>query len=256
MKLNDIMIRSIEFSINSETISILSGACYSVQDKGRFSLHNDISYPDYPSPKLFEDRSKDKLLKDSKLRSVIKEKFWRTRNVTNRVLVFVDVMEHSGGVLGNNMIFGRDNSVVVGLPYAWMGSHTEVFINSETYNYNRERFIGTIGKISSNFQQSNNLMVPQPHEHNEVVKKGGAVWGGTFEEPSDAKEFETCQFSTRSNPVKNFYTGTSITKGMPNIINHIKQMISIFYFSLLSNHPNEFSYLQEIFSRASVRALL
>ena len=86
------MIRSIEFSINSETISILSGACYSVQDKGRFSLHNDISYPDYPSPKLFEDRSKDKLLKDSKLRSVIKEKFWRTRNVTNRVLVFVDVI--------------------------------------------------------------------------------------------------------------------------------------------------------------------
>ena len=173
---------------------------------------------------MFEDRSNDldKLIDNPKLLSVIKAKDWRTRNVTNengkkvgkRFQVYVDVMEHTGGVLGNNMIFGRDNSVVVGLPYAWMGSHTQVFKNTDKYNYNKERFIGTIGKISSKSSQTYDLMVPQPNEHNEVVKKGGAVWGGTFKEPSEAKDFGTCQFSTSSNPVKNFYTGTSITKGI------------------------------------------
>ena len=131
--------------------------------------------------------------------------------------IFVDVMKHSGGVLGNNVMFGMGDSVIVGLPYAWMGSSVDVF---GTYSYGKERMVGTIGKIelsSQHFQGNNEFIVPQPQEHDRVVDEGGAIWGGIFREPKPS-EIGRSQFSTKSNPIKNFYTGASITKGMINDI--------------------------------------
>ena len=186
---------------------IFSGACYF--EKHRFSLQNQISYPDYPFPKLGRNS------------------IFLSNNEINEFDASTDkgyenVMKYSGGLLGNNMIFGMKDSVVVGLPYAWMGSHKLVFKQDKM---KRERFIGTIGKISLLSLPSKDVIVPQPQAHNEIVKEGGAVWGGTFKEPSPyaPNEFGTCQYSTKSNPVKNFYTGTSITKGISNFVYHMLQ---------------------------------
>ena len=191
-------------------ILIFSGACYF--ENKRFSLQNQISYPDYPC--IHENSICSKVGTNSKLLGT---------NDINEVDVNADtgyenVMEHSGGLLGNNMIFGLNDSVVVGLPNAWMGSDKGVFGLDKM---KRERFIGTIGKISLLSLPSKDVIVPQPQAHNEIVKEGGAVWGGTFKEPSKPNEFGTCQYSTKSNPVKNFYTGTSIAKGISNSIYHM-----------------------------------
>ena len=196
-------------------ILIFSGACYFVssQGKNRFSLENHISYPDYPFPKLGRN---SKFLSNNEINEFDAS--------TDKG--YENVMKYSGGLLGNNMIFGMKDSVVVGLPYAWMGSEEGVFFLDKM---KRDRFIGTIGKISSLSQSSNDVIVPQPQAHNEILKEGGAVWGGTFKEPSQPNEFGTCQYSTNSNPVKNFYTGTSITKGMSNFINRMLQMAVISY---------------------------
>ena len=193
-------------------VLIFSGACYFLHSQGKntFSLENHISYPDYPYPKL---GTNSRFLSDN--RDDIKE-FDYIRNDVG-LSGYENVMEHSGGILGNNLIFGTEDSVIVGLPYAWMGSEVEVQLDDDM---KKARFIGTVGKISSITQQSNDLIVPQPNKHNVVVKKGGAVWGGTLNEPRDSNEFGTCQYTTKSNPVENFYTGTSITKGMINVLNH------------------------------------
>ena len=192
---------------------IILGACYSIQNQRKFSLHNDISYPDHPHP-----------------RRVAKKKTHFCKRGQDCGFIYFDVMEHAGGVLGNNAIFGRNDSLIVGLPYAWMGSDIEVIKKSfstdsgkekwEGGRY-RERMIGTIGKVNLVSQQPNvdpKLIVPQPQEHNEVTKEGGAIWGGIFKEPTKPEERGTSQYSTESNPVKNFYTGTSIAKGMKLMI--------------------------------------
>ena len=169
--------------------------------KHKFFLNNNISYPDIPYPIP---------------RRVIKERRSHCKTVDKIKKcsdIFVDVMKHSGGVLGNNVIFGVGDSIIVGLPYAWMGSSVDVF---GAYSYGKERMLGTIGKVELNFRHSkvnNGLIVPQPKEHDRVMDEGGAIWGGIFREPTPS-EIGSSQFSTRSNPIKNFYTGTSITKGM------------------------------------------
>ena len=179
------------------------------------TAENEISYPDHPYP---IDRS------------VAEEKKPFCRRGQTCGLIYFDIMEHAGGVLGNNVIFGMNDSLIVGLPYAWMGSDIEVIKKSFSNDFGkekweggskRERMIGTIGKINLVHQQSNeetNLIVPQPQKHNKVAKEGGAIWGGIFREPREAEERGTSQYSTESNPVKNFYTGTSIAKGMMFII--------------------------------------
>ena len=139
-------------------------------------------------------------------------------------------MEHAGGVLGNKVIFGRNDSLIVGLPYAWMGSDIEVIKKSFSNDFGkekweagkrRERMIGTIGKINPISQKSNEetkLIVPQPQKLNRVAKEGGSIWGGISKEPTQPGERGTSQYSTELNPVKNFYTGTSIAKGMIHTI--------------------------------------
>ena len=188
-------------------ILIFSGACYF--ENKRFSLQNQISYPDYPYPKLGTN---------SEFLGIFINDANEFDVMSNNGKGYENVMEHSGGLLGNNMIFGLNDSVVVGLPNAWMGSDKGVFGLDKM---KRERFIGTIGKISLLSLPSKDVIVPQPQAHNEIVKEGGAVWGGTFKEPSQPNEFGTCQYSTKSNPVKNFYTGTSIAKGISNSIYHM-----------------------------------
>ena len=193
-------------------VSTILGACYSIQNQRKFSLHNEISYPDHPHP---IDR-----------RRVAKKKTHFCKRGQDCGFIYIDIMEHAGGILGNNVIFGRNDSLIVGLPYAWMGSDIEVIKKSFSNDLGkekweggrlRERMIGTIGKINLVSQQSNKeakLIVPQPKERNDVAKEGGAIWGGISKDPREPEERGTSQYSTELNPVKNFYTGTSISKGV------------------------------------------
>ena len=110
--------------------------------------------------------------------------------------------------LGNTMVNGKDNSVVVGLPYAWIG---------ETYDaafaFGEERRIGTIGKIEFG-PNGPKLVVPKNQEYEEVIglqTKGGSIWG--------SKE---SRVSTPSNPVRHLYAGTSISKGQFFLSSFIK----------------------------------
>ena len=115
-------------------------------------------------------------------------------------------LEHAV-ILGNNMILGKDGAVVVGLPYAWIG---ETFPTAfERIVGRQERRVGTIGKINFDFSGPRSskpkLSVPKPQEYEKVADlqtMGGAVWGS-----------DVSQFSTPQDPVRNQYTGTSISKG-------------------------------------------
>jgi hypothetical protein len=96
---------------------------------------------------------------------------------------------------------------VVGLPYAWIGEDFNVAF--ERVVNRQERRVGTIGKINFDFSGSRSsgpkLSVPKPQNYYKVADlqtKGGAVWGS-----------DMSQFSTPKDPVRNQYTGTSISKG-------------------------------------------
>ena len=75
-------------------------------------------------------------------------------------------------VLGNKIIFGKNDSVVVGLPYTWLGHSKAPY--SETDGL---RYVGTIGKIDIDSSPvSSKLLVPKPQKSEKVVKKeGGAI---------------------------------------------------------------------------------
>ena len=121
------------------------------------------------------------------------------------------------GVLGNSLISGNRGSVIVGLPYAWLGETTTTFTRIDD---EAERFVGTIGKIQFDFSNSLkpadqlNITVPKPQKTDDVIKKGGAVWGGVPSSPKkDHMNLGKSQFSSSINPVRNFYSGTSISRG-------------------------------------------
>ena len=102
-------------------------------------------------------------------------------------------------VLGNSMVNGKDDSIVVGLPYAWIGESYEA-----AFRFDEERRVGTIGKIEFG-QNGPKLVVPKNQNYDDVIglqTKGGSIWGS-----------DESRVSTTSNPVRNLYAGTSICKG-------------------------------------------
>ena len=109
-------------------------------------------------------------------------------------------------VLGTGIVHGKDDeSVVVGLPYAWVGESYKAAFTS--FSEDRERRVGTIGKIdfSVNRNLRPTLIVPKPQRKNQVTglgKRGGSIWGS-----------ESSYLASRNDPVRNQNTGTSIAKG-------------------------------------------
>ena len=103
-------------------------------------------------------------------------------------------------VLGNSILSGKDDSFVVGLPYAWIGESYEV-----AFNFDDERRIGTIGKVVFDKIRGPRLVVPKNQEYRDVVglaSQGGSIWGTS-----------QSRVSSFSDPVRNLYVGTSISKG-------------------------------------------
>ena len=108
------------------------------------------------------------------------------------------------------------DSIIVGLPYAWLGETSRA---QSGVSGNGARFVGTIGKIKFDFRNGltpadqSNIILPKPQETERVIKKGGAIWGSFPEEDPPKKHLGKSQYSTAVNPVRNFYSGTAISKG-------------------------------------------
>ena len=112
-------------------------------------------------------------------------------------------------VLGNSMVFGKKDTVVVGLPYAWVGkSYSDAFSDTKGIGADYERRVGTIGRIGYDFTKRvrPTLTVPKPQSPNVVAGtltgRGGAIWGS-----------EESYLASQLDPIRNQYTGTSIAQG-------------------------------------------
>ena len=119
-------------------------------------------------------------------------------------------------VLGNSMIFGKEDSVVVGLPYAWIGkSYSDAFSDTKGLGADYERRVGTIGRIGYDFTKrvKPQLTIPKPQSPNVVAGsltgRGGAIWGSG-----------ESYLASQRDPIRNQYTGTSISKGT-NFIQYV-----------------------------------
>ena len=103
--------------------------------------------------------------------------------------------------MGNSIIAGKDDSFVVGLPYAWVG---ESF--GSAFRDDNERRVGTIGRIKLDNRLGPSLTLPKNQEYRDVIglsSQGGSTWAS-----------KKSRVSSETNPVKNLYAGTSIAKGM------------------------------------------
>ena len=109
-------------------------------------------------------------------------------------------------VLGNSISSGKDDSFVVGLPYAWIGeSYGAAFV------FDNERRVGTIGKVVFDRIRGPRLIVPKNQEYRDVVglaSQGGSIWASS-----------QSRVSSFSDPIRNLYVGTSISKGSINKLN-------------------------------------
>ena len=111
-----------------------------------------------------------------------------------------DILRHAV-VMGNSIIAGKDDSFVVGLPYAWVG---ESF--GAAFQFDNERRVGTIGRIKFDNGFSPSLTLPKNQEYNDVIglsSLGGSIWASKKSSRSSEKD-----------PVRNLYAGTSIAKGI------------------------------------------
>ena len=102
--------------------------------------------------------------------------------------------------MGNSIIAGKDDSFVVGLPYAWVG---ESF--GAAFQFNNERRVGTIGRIKLDDSRGPSLTLPKNQEYSDVIglsSHGGSVWAS-----------KKSRVSSEKDPVRHLYAGTSIAKG-------------------------------------------
>ena len=112
-------------------------------------------------------------------------------------------------VIGNSIVFGKEDTVVIGLPYAWIGkSYSDAFSDTKGLGADYERRVGTIGRIGYDFTKlvRPQLTVPKPQSPNVVAGsltgRGGAIWGSG-----------ESYLASQTDPIRNQYTGTSIAKG-------------------------------------------
>ena len=104
-------------------------------------------------------------------------------------------------VMGNNIIAGKGDSFVVGLPYAWVG---ESF--GAAFQFDNERRVGTIGRVTFDDRLGPSLTLPKNQEYSDVIglsSQGGSIWASKKSRRSSEKD-----------PVRNLYAGTSIAKGI------------------------------------------
>ena len=104
--------------------------------------------------------------------------------VTSRICINADgiivdcwgnptVLRHAM-IMGNSIIAGKDDSFVVGLPYAWVG---ESF--GAAFQFNNERRVGTIGRIKLDDSRGPSLTLPKNQEYSDVIglsSQGGSSW--------------------------------------------------------------------------------
>ena len=132
----------------------------------------------------------------------------RNRYVTFAVNEQINTLRRAM-VIGNSIVFGKEDTVVIGLPYAWIGkSYSDAFSDTKGLGADYERRVGTIGRIGYDFTKRvrPTLTVPKPQSPNEVAGsltgRGGAIWGS-----------EKSYLASQRDPIRNQYTGTSIAKG-------------------------------------------
>ena len=107
--------------------------------------------------------------------------------------------------MGTTLMLGKPNNdgstdtLIVGLPYAWVGRKWN---SRDRFDKdNRQRTVGTIGRIDIS---GNQISVPTPREIDSIVDNdGGAIWGSA-----------NSYYSTKDDPIESQQTGTSVAKGM------------------------------------------
>ena len=114
--------------------------------------------------------------------------------VPKRALQSIDTKFKHLVVMGNSLGVSRDESLVFGAPYAWVGT-------TWSGKFSKERRVGTIAKFQTKTQ---NIKVPNPMETNGF----GASW-----------LYDTTRLqASEINPLRHDLTGTSFVKGKLSII--------------------------------------